>query len=958
MKLHRIASSLTAATLLASLSTAQDRAIEADMEFARGLATRFSYVDLAEEILTDLDGQNLSGKNAEGLALLKCEVYAAGATGETRDKELRYELFDKAMDAYQAFLAENEYSDYLPSAQKNYVTLVNNYGRILEMDMAELVGPERAAVREKIKEVIDAGLDLTGDLISETEGASTSVQKLERWRLMLNRGQMMLTLASVSEDGSFLFSRAESTLEELALEAGEYSGPGLNAFLMLARAKIAQGLFEDAVIFSTFVYDAVLPTDPDMRSAEGGWNDLSFEEKVPRWQLGELALDVCVEALLGNGQPAEAAKYALSYYGDYRREGFTISPFGYLSLLAGARALLEAGGGVGIQGRNPSEQKYFWFESVDAMESRGFQVGSRGANRGQAAIDLALSIAQTVNTENKKNVLQRRAQKLISQIIERPGVKVDPDILYEAAEGDYNDRNYPRAVASFKGILRQLEGRDQATQQEYAPRVLYYIGRSLSRMDRNLEAAMAYREAVKEWSGDPENDQRVAQGYYESIRAAKKSAGDDPLLQEIFLDAEEVLRQLDQGGGAIAFRQAERAYAAKDYPKARSLYQQVEKGTPEHEKAIVMAALCLMKQKDYANARKELEDYLTVYVEDPRNAVVDATLIAKRGEAKAQATYNAGYIAFLQKDYDGAIGWLESFARTYPDQDSYGPAALQLSIRSFLQKNDVASSRRVLAEMREKFPTSSATGNAGRDLSQAIEAERDKAEAAGDAETVATLEAEMADYVHLFNQLSPRATYGTRRQESELWISLGKWAEAEAVLRDIQTKDADRDDLGKFALPDLGLALLEQKKINDAFAVLDPLVPKSDDDERKPSSRTVLRWCRAVTGWLEGDDRITEVPGVGGAERLELAADLLDKLTKAEGTKDKYTAPWYALKFETIYAYYQWGKEDSARTKTAASLITNLQDMLGNTRMNEITEASDGDDTLRKRFLWLQKQVK
>ena len=54
--------------LVACVTFAQeDRQVLADMEFARGLASRFAYVDMAEEVIADLESKNLSGKQAEGL---------------------------------------------------------------------------------------------------------------------------------------------------------------------------------------------------------------------------------------------------------------------------------------------------------------------------------------------------------------------------------------------------------------------------------------------------------------------------------------------------------------------------------------------------------------------------------------------------------------------------------------------------------------------------------------------------------------------------------------------------------------------------------------------------------------------------------------------------------------------------------------------------------------------------
>ena len=70
------------------------------------------------------------------------------------------------------------------------------------------------------------------------------------------------------------------------------------------------------------------------------------------------------------------------------------------------------------------------FETEDEMEAAGFS----GARNSRSALDLALLIAQNVNDQNRGNTLQWRAQQVISAIIERPGVSVSPDILFEAAQ--------------------------------------------------------------------------------------------------------------------------------------------------------------------------------------------------------------------------------------------------------------------------------------------------------------------------------------------------------------------------------------------------------------------------------------------------------------------------------------------------------------------------------------------
>jgi tetratricopeptide (TPR) repeat protein len=949
-RLPHLAVLLPIACALAPAAAGQsERQLASDMEFARQLASRYAYVDLSEEIISKIEARQLTGKDAEALGLLKCDVYAAGAKGE-RMAEMRLELYDKAIEAYRDYLRENEYSDFVPTAQRNYVDLVNAYGRILEIQLDEYFGEELATLREKIKTVVEDALDLTSALIDETSGASTKTEKNERWRLMLNRGQMLLTIANVSEDGSFFYTRAEQTLEDLALEAGETSGPGLNAYLLLARVKLAQGSAREAADFSQFVVDVAMPTTDETRD-QYGWKDATFEDKLPRWKLGEVATSVVVGSFTELGDSQVAADYALHFYNTWKSEGFDISPLGHLALLEVARALLESGGYVG--GRLTSGDLE-WFETQEEMNGAGYQ-GTRNA---RSALDLALSVAQTVNDENKGNTLQVRAQKVISEIIGRPGVKVSPDILFEAAQGDYFNDDFPQALDSFKGIMRQLDTRDEATQQEYAPKVLFHIGSSLAKMDRNLEAAMAFREAATTWAGDPEYQEKVCTGFYRSIGLAKTASGNDPLLENLYLEAENMLRSVGTASkGQISFRQAERAYGAKDYTEARAKFLEVEEGDDLYEKALSKAALCLYKVKDTAGATAEFSRYLEQYVTDPRTKPVDAKKRSVREEAMAVATFYLGRMSFSAGDYPVVIERLSDYAEAFPDQTDYAPNALYMVVVSHLGNGDIEDAKGVVTHMKEVFGNHKMTGSSAGQVFNALSAEEEKARKSGDEVTADAFKVQMAEYMHLSNELAPEPKYDNLRKESSLWVDLGRWVEAQAVLEQIVAGfEGDSEiDLGKHVLPDLGLALLEQQRVPDAFRVLDPLVPR--EENARPSSKLITRWCRAVCGWVTGDgNTITEVPGVGGAENLELACSFLRKLTEAEGAKEKYTCPWYHLKFDTAYGYYQWGLVDSVQTRNASVLIENLRNILGQTRLDDIAEKC-GDDVLQKRFLWLQGKL-
>ena len=588
--------------------------------------------------------------------------------------------------------------------------------------------------------------------------------------------------------------------------------------------------------------------------------------------------------------------------------------------------------------------------------------GHTGSRNSRSALDLALQIAQQVNDENRRTTLQQRAQKVISEIIDRPGVAVSPDILFEAAQGEYHAADYPRAIEAFKGIMRRLDSRDEATRQEYAPKVLFYVGSSLGKMNRPLEAAMAYREAATTWAGDPEYQEKVAQGYYSAMRAAKSGASGDQLLEQLYLEAEKLYSDAvaqTSDAGTINFRRADRAYGEKDYTQARSLFQEVGDGSDYYEKARVKASLCLYKVKDYDGAKAEFEKYLDEYVADPTTKPTGAERKLRRSEAMAMATFYLGRIAYVAQDYGTVLKRLSDYREQFPDQGDYVPNALFMVAMAHLASDDMKGAKGVVATMLEHYDTHSATGMAAGRVYEALQTEQQALEEAGDTAGSLALKEEMVGYKHEQNELAKEPNFGNLRAESTLWIDLGRWKEAEAVLRTLEASFPGNPDVELFVLPDLGLVLLEQKRVPEAFAVLDPLIPKDDSDTRKPSSSTVRSWCRAVAGWIEGDEQnVVEVPGVGGAENLEVACKYLLDLTAVEKVKSGgWDCPWYALKLETAYAYTQWGKEDSNQTQKAVGLIKNLMDFLGDVRLDPIGD-SCGDDVLQRRFLWLWEKIR
>ncbi len=942
--------------LFGSPALAQETArLTADIDFARGLAVRFGYVDMAEEVITTLEAEELPDELEEKLGLAKCDIYASGA-GREPDAEKRLELYDKAVASYLEFIEKNPFSALLSEAERSYVDFANRYASALERSLEESVGEDAEAKREKIRSVLENGLERTGDLIELLEDPDLpTVKKNEKYSLMLSRGQMLLTLASVSAEGTFFYNQAEETLESLAFDAGELTGWGLRAYLELGKVKFAQGKYLEATDFLEFVVDTVVPESETGRS-NAGWGDLSADERARRWQLAEMGSAPLIDAYRNAGEVEASCKWALHVFNTWRREGFSLGPLGYLSLISSARALLESGGFVGGQ-----LGEYEWFPTLEEMNKAGF----RGRRDSRSALDLALSIGQQVNSENRGNVLQLYAQKLISEVIDRPGVQVDPEVLFEAAQGEYYSKNYADAHAAFKRVMRAIGPLDDARRQEYGSRVMWHIGSSLDRMGRPLEAAMAFREGATTWKSDPEFGPKNAKGYYEAISTARRAAPDDETFASMRSEAENLRLELQEEGdtGDILFRQGDRAYSAGDYEEARKKYLEVEPSQRVYEEAIAKAALCLYKQKDTDGAAEEFRSYIEDFITDARNALPpgDTSKLAARNKARAQATFYLGRMAFDAMDFDEAIRWMAGYHEKFPAQTDYGPPALYMVVLAQLAKKDLEAAKATQAQMTEHFASHTRTGSAALKIFGVLKAEMAKAEAAGDAEAARGLKQQMLEYLHLGNSLTSPPSFANLRTESILCIELELWPEGEQVLANMLQHfgdDAEYErEIERYVRPDLGLCLLEQTKVPEAFEVLDSLVPDPDDesDTRKPSAEVVENWCRSVCGWVTGSaDEIVEVPGVGGADNFEKA---LTYWLRLESREDKWTCAWYRLTFGRTYCSYQWSKLDSSKSSSAKARIEELRQFLEDPGLGPIAEEC-GDEVLRKRFLWLWDKVK
>lgn len=943
-----------------------------DIAFAKGLAKEWGFVDLAGEVIQSIEKEGVSATTGERLGVVKCEIFAQGALAE-RDRERRNELFEQALSAYDDFLESNPNSPSAPEARGGFVTMSVAFAKSLEISMEDALGEQAEQLRGRRTEVLLDANKLTRELISELEAEyrESEAQALQRELIntMIQRAQLNLEIGKSSEEGAYSFEEAKKLLEDVTFLAGDGSPGALRAYDLIGQVAIAEQNWDEAVIYFQAVVDSAIPADKKSWAMMVKDFELGQADKEQRWLFVELSSKGLVEAMLSSGDVVGATTYALHLYNTQRLEGFEFSTqLGYPSLLASARVLLDAGG---VIGGNLSRGEAKWYESVEAA----IEDGQKNKRNRVSGTDLALRIAQQVVSENQGNVLRIQAQKLIADITSRPGIEVDPSILYEAAEGKYFAEENEDALEGFKLVLSALQGKDKAAKSELGPKTFLRMGRVYIRMERTFEAAMAFREGCTTYVGDPENDAYNAQGYYKSMQELTAKAPGDAALKELYLEAEELAAKLStRDQNEINIDRGDRFRRNKEWDQAITAYSEVTKSGNDYEKAVVWIAVCKYRKGQRDEGYQGFVDYLETYVTDETNTVQGAKEV-KRGEAMATAGFYRCFHEFGSKQYDKVLASSSDYHELYADQTSYAPLVLRMVSLSYAETGNLDAAKQGLQTVMEAYPDNAVIAQLGIELYKKLGAKRKTLEKNSEADL--ELAKEMALLMQLGNKFASSPSFANLRAEARHWIELGDWDTAVPVLeRVISGYEANAQyakDLLIYVKPDLAHGYLEQLKVTEAYAILTELIANED---KKPSKRTLLDFTRAVIGWVQGNaSNIQEVPGAGQtAEDFQDATEKLNAL--ANSVDEKWACEWYELKFQLAYGYYKWataegGPKDSKKQDAAKSQLGALVQPLGtdfkgkdgvpgvNQTCEEDAELSGslGSDVLRRRLVWLWNKV-
>ncbi len=948
---------IAAAAPGAVFAQASEAELRADITFARGLAN-WSFVDLSQEIIARLERANPPSALAEEVALLKCEVYFAAARSDAKNRE---RLLKQAIDAYTGFLARSSFNEESKAlAEAGLVEASSAYARTLAGRLEEAVGEDKAALRSQIQEVLAAASRRAGTVVDSylaiPAAERTAEQRRKLNELLLAQGEMLLELGKAEELGDANFNFAIQKFERLSDLNGEGSPWSMRAMIGIADVYSAQGKWDEAAAYYEFPVNFSIPIDLAAWQEAVKTSEISTDEKQARFLFVQLGTPGLARALAAQGDSKGAIRWCLHLYNTWRREGLDlVQPQGYLALLEVARMLVDFGG---VIGGKVAAGEARWFATAEEASANNVP-----KNAQRSALDFALSLAQTVANENKGTTLLVRAQQVIGSIISRPGIQVDPTVLFDAAQGDFNASEFAPAIAAFKRVIVALDSGDAAARTELMPKVLWHVGRSYARLDRQLEAAMTYEFALDSWAGgDAVWDEQNATGFNSAATALRRQAKGDAQVEALVRKSEEVLARTS-GGAAndILFRAGEAAMDAKKYDEARTKYRAVTGGN-FREKAMVGLGICDYREGKFDAAIRVFDDYLTKYVPDAKNAETDPNRLAKRKEARASATFYWGLSLYKlaekgSGDWRAVITKLERYHEDFPEQPRFAPAALYQTLMAWVKIGDQAQVRSVLETMLIKYPDDTYTGNAARESYVALEAQRN---AESDEAKRRRLLVEMAENLQTLNRTSPKPSFANMRRESTHWVELGEWAKAEDLLKRIRLQfasDASAEEtMLKGVLPDLGLALVRQYKVQEAAEVLAPLNAK--DAKYKATKLIAANYARALTGWVElsvgADGKLgapKEVPGVGGAESFEAGAIIINQLA---ASAEKWTTDWFRYKLDQIYAFHQWSKLDSKKAEVAK---TDIAFLANPTNLGPQFRHDQMPEDLRQLFVWLLAQV-
>jgi tetratricopeptide (TPR) repeat protein len=852
--------------IFAASSPAQASKLDRDVAFTRKLATELRFIGLAREEVERLKATHRDSDEFKEVFELGIEISLIGARTHPNREEQRT-LFKEALDESRKFI--DRYADE-PVADRARMTLIEacyEYGNFLteEIELAREEAPDQVAqLEENAVQVFRDGVEACDRVMEKLESRkdeSGSEAERNYYRTWLFKAELQREMARANKrDREPLAAIARETFEELILTVGEESLLGLRAWFEMSKINEILGDYSGAFSDYRDTIDSI-----QLALDEAETLGLRRDAQEILFQLMQEAYGRGAEALFNQGKLQETLQFTERFRGDLQKYGeegadpFEIAhpQFGHPVFLVQAKALAESG------------------------ESD--------------AVGHALDLARRINDEHPNDFIGIRAKALLREILEVRSGLVSGALLFEVAKGDYQNREYGRAL---QGLKRAYAVMTPEEKQQFGLEVWTLMGRSYGLQERYLEATLAAARGLELHGNDADEASQAAATdvltrAWQGVRRDTKGESSPPIeqLNDRVVNLEASFGGADSEAKAL-WRDGNRLLADGKYADAASRFRSVPVDTPYYEVAQGRVVVALQMAEDYKAARAAVQSYLQ-WIETPEARIPDdrRDLKINRDQTVATVEFYDAYMDYRDATGQGddgkpdptmyqptirkLEGWLDKHAKSGPN---YVGRAYDMISRLHAALGDIGKAEENYRTLRKLEPNSPLVPLLATQLfashyeqvkrleveyqalveKGAPEAEREQARE----QLVQARRAGVASGVdYLRTATSPQ--YGVLFNTMLLAHDLKDWKVLEEVgRRVIELFGSDATEgpkVEQYVNPMLGEALLRQRRFREAVDLLEKAAAAN------PNNYAVKRFLSlAQGGWFEFDEagNLVEVAGL------------------------------------------------------------------------------------------------
>jgi len=882
---------------------AQESRVARDAAFVRKLATSLNFTSLAKSEVDRLQAVHKDSADFKEIFQLGIEISLIGARSHP-NREERRTLFRDALQQSSEFIERYADEPVADRARRTMIEACYEYGAYLldEISLARDEAPETVAeLEEQASDVYKDGItacEKVMDSIGSRRKENGSEAQRDYYVTWLFKAMLEREAARASTRDRVPLSRiARDSFEEFIFDVGEGTLLGLRGWFEMSRIGEVLGDFSTAFDDFELTIESI-HTALD-QAAELG---LTRDTQEYIFNLLQETYDKAAESLFQLGDSdktlafVETFREDLKKYGEPGLEPFEIAHpnFGHPVFLTEARALSETG-------------------EADKVAA-------------------ALAIAEKINAEHPNDIIGVRAKAVLKEILEIPsGSVVTGALLFEVAKGDYQAREYERAIRGFKRAYGAMSDEEK---RELGLEAWTSMAKCFGLQRRLLEAALAAKYGLDKYR-DGGDDALVTdagdvldRAWTGFLRDATDS--DYPEIRSLKDDVTSLLA--DVGGAAseakLRWRDGGRLLDEKKYAEAAQTFAQVPQDTPYYEPAQARIVVAWQQAGDHAKARAAVKTYQD-FIASPAGQIPGdrRDLADTRAQALASVAFYDAYMDYLEAvgrvggapdptRFAPTITKLRSFIDTHAEAGAgYVPNAWDIVARLQVELGELAKAEESYRTLRNLEPNSvlvpnlaTAVFKAYYDTQKAIDTElealvKQGADQATLAPVVERLTAArrqaVASGVDYLDNAGSRPDYSVLFSTLTMASDVKDWTTSERFGRKIveiygESED-QKDNVEKFVTARLGEALLRQRKFRDAVDILQTAAAAN------PNNYPVKRYLSlAQGGWFEFNDRggLEEVAGMDQpAEAYKRHWEEYRKYLRARGVED-YSLEWYQFECE------------------------------------------------------------